>query len=43
MKYATKRPAITKHQNNIYKSDELDENSTCSILEHIGNNDKQQY
>lgn len=43
MKYATKRPAITKHLNNIYKSDELHENSTCSILEHIVNNDKQQY
>lgn len=41
--FGTKRPAITKHLNNIYKSSELDENSTCSILEHMGNDGKQQY
>ncbi len=41
--FGTKRPAITKHLNNIYKSEELDENSTCSILEHMGNDGKQQY
>lgn len=41
--FGTKRPAITKHLNNIYKSGELDENSTCSILEHMGNDGKQQY
>ena len=29
------RPAIVKHVNNIYKSKELDENSTCSILEQV--------
>jgi len=34
--FGTKRPAITKHLNNIYKSEELDEKSTCSILEHMG-------
>ena len=33
--FGTKRPAITKHLNNIYKSEELDEKSTCSILEHM--------
>ena len=33
--FGTKRPAITKHLNNIYKCGELKENSTCSILEHI--------
>ena len=33
--FGTKRPAITKHLNNIYKSGELDEHSTCSILEHM--------
>ena len=33
--FATKRPAITKHLNNIYKSGELMENSICSILEHV--------
>ena len=26
--FGTKRPAITKHLNNIYKSEELDEKST---------------
>ena len=39
----TKRPAITKHLNNIYKSGELDIDSTCSILEHMGNDGKQRY
>ena len=34
--FGTKRPAITKHLANIYKSGELDETSTCSILEHMG-------
>ncbi|MCK4353554.1 virulence protein RhuM/Fic/DOC family protein [candidate division WOR-3 bacterium] len=32
--FDTKRPAITKHLNNIFKSKELDKNSVCSILEH---------
>lgn len=41
--FGTKRPAITKHLNNIYKSGELDVDSTCSILEHMGNDGKQRY
>ncbi len=41
--FGTKRPAITKHLKNIYASEELDENSTCSILEHMGNEGKQTY
>ena len=41
--FNTKRPAITKHLKNIYASEELDENSTCSILEHMGNEGKQTY
>ena len=41
--FGTKRPAITKHLKNIYDSEELDENSTCSILEHMGNEGKQTY
>lgn len=41
--FSTKRPAITKHLANIYAIAELDENSTCSILEHMGNDGKQQY
>ena len=32
--FGTKRPAITKHLSNIFKSGELDENSVRSILEH---------
>ena len=41
--FGTKRPAITKHLKNIYASEELDENTTCSILEHMGNEGKQAY
>lgn len=41
--FGTKRPAITKHLNNIYESGELDKASTCSILEHMGNEGKQLY
>ena len=41
--FATKRPAITKHIANIFKSGELDKASTCSILEHMGNDGKQRY
>lgn len=41
--FGTKRPAITKHLKNIFSSGELDENSTCSILEHMGNDGKQHY
>ncbi len=41
--FGTKRPAITKHISNIYVSGELDKDSTCSILEHMGNEGKQRY
>lgn len=41
--FGTKRPAITKHLNNIYLSGELSETDTCSILEHMGNDGKQSY
>ncbi len=41
--FDVERPAITKHINNIYKEKELDEDITCSILEHVGNNGKQVY
>jgi hypothetical protein len=41
--FGTKRPAITKHLNNIYLSGELTENSICSILEHMGSDGKQRY
>ena len=39
--FGTKRPAITKHLSNIYKSGELEREGTCSILEHMGNDGKQ--
>ena len=32
--FEVKRPAITKHLSNIFKSAELDEKVVCSILEH---------
>ena len=32
--FGTKRPAITKHLGNIFKSGELDEEVVSSILEH---------
>ena len=43
MLFGTKRPAITKHLANIYNSGELDKESTCSILEHMGNEGRQKY
>ena len=39
--FSVKRPAITKHINNIYNDGELEENSTCSKMEHMGNDGKQ--
>lgn len=33
--FEVNRPAIVKHIQNIYKSKELDQNSTCSILEQV--------
>lgn len=41
--FEVKRPAITKHLGNIYKSNELDEESTCSILEHVGQGGSRTY
>ena len=32
--FGTKRPAITRHLSNIFKSKELNKSSVCSILEH---------
>ncbi len=34
------RPAIVKHIWNIYKDDELEQNSTCSILEQVAKDGK---
>ena len=41
--FGTKRPAITKHLSNIYRDGELDEQGTCSILEHMGHDGRQSY
>jgi hypothetical protein len=34
--FGTQRSAITKHLNNVYKSGEIERETTCSILEHVG-------
>ena len=41
--FAVKRPAITKHLSNIFHDKELEEKSTCSILEHVGQGDARTY
>jgi len=41
--FGVKRPAITKHLKNIFISGELDEDSTCSVLEHMGADGNQKY
>ncbi len=33
--FGVNRPAIVKHVGNIYKSEELEKDSTCSILEQV--------
>ena len=38
--FEVQRPAITKHLKNIFKSEELEENSVGSILEHTANDGK---
>lgn len=38
--FGTKRPAITKHISNIFKSKELDQNSVCSKKEHTATDGK---
>ena len=38
--FGTKRPAITKHLNNIFKSSELNRSSVCSILERTASDGK---
>ena len=37
------RSGIVRHINNIYKDEELDENSTCAKIAHVGNDDTQIY
>jgi len=38
--FKVNRPAIVKHIGNIYKDDELEQNSTCSILEQVAKDGK---
>jgi hypothetical protein len=38
--FGTQRPAVTKHLRNIFKSDELEEASVCSILERTATDGK---
>lgn len=38
--FDVQRPAIVKHIHNIYKTGELSENSTCSILEQVASDGK---
>jgi len=38
--FGTKRPAITKHVNNIFKSGELDKKTVSSILEQVASDGK---
>lgn len=38
--FGTKRPAITKHISNIFKSKELNQNSVCSKMEHTASDEK---
>lgn len=38
--FGVNRQAITKHLKNIFKTQELQEESTCSILEHVAKNKK---
>ena len=38
--FGVNRPAIVKHIGNIYKSEELDKKSTCSILEQVAKDGK---
>lgn len=37
------RSGIVRHINNIYKDEELSENSTCAKIAHMGNDGKQTY
>ena len=37
------RSGIVRHINNIYKDEELEENSTCAKIAHVGNDEKQTY
>lgn len=41
--FSIDRSGIVRHINNIYKDNELNENSTCAKIAHVGNDGKQTY
>jgi prophage maintenance system killer protein len=41
--FEVKRPAVTKHLSNIFKAKELERDNTCSVLEHMGQDDTRSY
>ncbi|MBP5496300.1 MAG: virulence RhuM family protein [Bacteroidales bacterium] len=41
--FGTQRAAITKHLNNIYNSGEIERETTCSKMEHVGQNGTRVY
>lgn len=41
--FSIDRTGIVRHINNIYKDEELNENSTCAKIAHMGNDGKQTY
>ena len=41
--FSIDRSGIVRHINNIYKDNELNENSTCAKIAHVGNDGKQSY
>jgi len=41
--FGVDRSVITKHLQNVFVTGELDENSTCAIFAHMGNDGKQRY
>ncbi|MDR0506015.1 MAG: virulence RhuM family protein [Dysgonamonadaceae bacterium] len=41
--FGVDRTVITRHLGNIFKAGELEEDSTCAIFAHVGNDGKQQY
>lgn len=41
--FNVQRPAITKHIKKIYEDQELNQDITCSKMEHVGNDGKQTY
>ena len=41
--FSIDRSGIVRHINNIYKDNELNENSTCAKIAHMGNDGKQSY